>query len=68
VIKFNNAHPDHRGCIIWINPEHIYAVYEEASQPGGSLATKIYGGSAGIVWTVEESLSEVVKKLEKKEI
>lgn len=53
--------------MIWINPDHIAAVYEEASQLGGSLATKIYGVT-GIVWTVEESLSEVLKKLEKKEI
>lgn len=64
MLKFINAHDEHRGDAIFINSSHVSAVYETSAVRGGSLATKIYGGYAGIVWTVEESLSEVLKKLE----
>lgn len=63
MIKFINAHDAHRGNTIFINSNQIAAVYEEAGVIGGSLSTKIYGVS-GIVWTVEESLKEVIKKIE----
>lgn len=62
MIKFTNAFDVHRGNVLFINRDHIVAVFEEASIPGGSLATKIVGVS-GIIWTVEESVSEVIKQI-----
>jgi hypothetical protein len=59
MLKFNNAHDDHRGNVIYINEDHIVAVYEQAWAPGGSLRTQIVG-ITGIVWTVEESPKQVL--------
>jgi hypothetical protein len=61
LVKFTNAHPDHRDNVLYINPEHVVSVREEASQSGGSLLTKIFVGD--IEFTVEESLNETIKKL-----
>ena len=63
MIKFVNAHDDHRGNVLWIDSTHIVAVYEKANVRGGSLSTTIYG-STGIEWTVEESLNEVIRQLQ----
>lgn len=62
MIKFTNAVERYRGNPIFINKEHIIAVYEHARDPGGSLVTIVYGGN-GICWEVEEGLDEVIKKI-----
>ena len=64
LIKFSNTGV-HSGMPIYINSDHVTAVFEIASQQGGSLETHIYGGCAGqgVEWIVEESLNEAVKKL-----
>jgi hypothetical protein len=62
-IKLTNAADGRQDDPIHINSEHITAVYEDHTD-GGSLITKVYG-QTGIVWTVQESLSEVVKMLPK---
>ena len=64
LLKFTNIAEQHKGNILYINPDNIVAVYELAKTPGGSLTTIIYGGvGAGTSWEVEESLSEVIKKV-----
>lgn len=63
MVKFTNAHDDHRGNVLYINTKYIVAVYEEASTTGGSLSTKIYGSDT--VWTVEESLNQVMSSIDK---
>jgi len=63
LLKFTNVAEQHKGNSLYINPDNIIAVYEIAKAPGGSLATIIYGGPQGITWEVEESLNEVMKKV-----
>lgn len=58
--KLTNAVDLYRGNPIYINPDHVSAVYEVAKSPGGSLVTIIYGGFQGLAWEVEESLSDAV--------
>lgn len=64
LVKFTNSAETRRDDPIYINPNHIVAVYEDPTD-GGSLATKIYGGPTGIVWSVQESLEEVMKILDR---
>ena len=64
LVKFTNCVEGRQDDPIWINPNHITAVYEDKTE-GGSLSTKIYGGNPSIVWTVQESLGEVIKVLER---
>lgn len=63
MIKFTNDAEAHKGNPIYINPDHIAAVFESPSQPGGSLKTIIFGGPTGVTWEVEESPAEVIKKI-----
>jgi hypothetical protein len=53
------------GFPIYINSDHITAVFEIAAQDGGSLETHVFGGNAGngVEWIVEESVGEVIKKI-----
>lgn len=60
LVKFTNSTVTHLGNPIFINPDHIAAVYEASVVPGGSLKTFIFGGH-GVLWEVEESLAEVTK-------
>jgi hypothetical protein len=61
LVKFINSHPDHRGNVLYINPEHVISLREDASVQGGSLSTRIYVGY--IEFTVEESLKEALNIL-----
>lgn len=63
-IKFINDVESHKGNPLYINSDHITAVYEAPATPGGSLKTLVFGGSTGIVWEVEESLNQVLKMIE----
>lgn len=62
LVKFTNTGA-HAGMPIYINIDHITAVFEIQTSPGGSLETHIFGGCTekGVEWAVEEGLSEVVK-------
>jgi hypothetical protein len=61
MLKFSNMSNDNvMDMPIYINSEWIISVYEHYND-GGSLSTKIYGGPQGTIWTVEESLGEVLK-------
>ena len=63
-IKFTNDVDSHKGSPLYINSQHITAVYEAPVTEGGSLKTFVFGGSTGIVWEVEESLNTVLKMIE----
>jgi uncharacterized protein YlzI (FlbEa/FlbD family) len=64
MIKLSNT-GKFTGFSIYINVDHITAVFEVPSEQGGSLETHIYGGNSGngVEWIVEESLNEVIKKI-----
>jgi hypothetical protein len=64
MIKLSNT-GKFTGFSIHINVDHITAVFEVPSEQGGSLETHVFGGNAGnsVEWIVEESLSEVLKKI-----
>jgi len=61
MVEFTNTGM-HAGNPIWINKNQIIACYEIPTE-GGSLSTRIYGGSPAIEWIVEESLNEVIRKI-----
>lgn len=63
-IKLTNSRENHKGDVLYLNTDNITAIYEMANQPGGSLATKIYGGPTGSEWEVEESIGTVINKIE----
>jgi len=61
MLKFSNMSNDNViDMPIYINSDWIVAVYENR-RDGGSISTNIFGGPQGTVWTVEESLGEVLK-------
>ena len=60
-VKFTNDADAHKGSQIWINIDHISAIYEAPSTPGGSLKTFIYGGYTGVQWEIEESPKKILE-------
>lgn len=63
-VKLTNNFDDRKDDPIFINVNHIIAVYEDRTD-GGSLVTKVYGGTAeAVIWVVQESLGQVLKKIE----
>ena len=65
LIQFTNSAEQHKGNKLYINKDHIVAVFEAASEEGGSLKTIIYGGPQGTSWNVEESMGKVVSLINK---
>ena len=64
-IKLRNNAVNHRDEDIWINTDHISAVYEHAKVEGGGLTTFVYSVIGNtITWEVEESVSQVIKLIE----
>ena len=64
-IKLRNNAVNHRDEDIWINTDHISAVYEHAKVDGGGLTTFVYSVIGNtITWEVEESVSQVIKLIE----
>jgi hypothetical protein len=51
---------------IYINSEHITSVFEIPTDEG-SLATQVFSalGKEPLVWTVQESLGQVIKLIDK---
>lgn len=62
-IKLTNDTEAHKGNPIYINTDHITAVYDVAQPPGG-FKTFVFGGHTGVQWEVEESPREVINKIE----
>lgn len=64
-IKLKNTAGEHADEFIWINVDHITAVYEHAKVRDGCLTTFIHGRvGTPITWEVEESASQVMKLIE----
>jgi uncharacterized protein YlzI (FlbEa/FlbD family) len=59
MIKLMNLSNGHQGNPIYINPDHIIAVYPFAPD-GGSIQTIVYG-TPDTTWIVEEGIETVVK-------
>lgn len=62
--KFTNYAEGLRGNPLYINTEHVSAIYERPNPTGGTVVTALYTAVSGIEWTVEESLSEAIKIME----
>lgn len=56
-----------RGNPIYINKDWIVSIYEAPSQEG-MIKTIVYGGPSGSSWEIEESPSEVYKRILKSEL
>lgn len=63
LLRFTNRAGGREGDPIYINLEHISAVYENHNE-SGSLSTVIFGGPNGLEWHVEEGLKEVIDIIE----
>ena len=63
-IKLTNDTEAHKGNPLYINADHITAVYEAIPQQGGGFKTFVFGGHTGVQWEVEESPKEVINKIE----
>jgi len=62
-IKLTNLNANFLDMPVYINAQNVLSVYESRrNQQDGGLTTTIYATN-GQEWFVEESLSEVVKKL-----
>lgn len=65
LIKLTNASNQHRDNPIYIHPDHITCIFQEAKEPGGSLTTFVHSRiGEPITWEVEESPSEIMKIIE----
>jgi len=64
-VKFTNDADAHKGSQIWINIDHISAIYEAPSTPGGSLKTFVFGGYTGVQWEIEESPKKILELIYK---
>ena len=60
-IKLTNTSNGHQGDPIYINVDHITAVYEHP-RDGGSLVTYVHSSIGNpVTWEVEESANDVMK-------
>ena len=64
MIKLTNASAGFEGRLLYLNPDWIVSIYEQAAQEGGSLSTHIFGGPGNSIWTVEESTSKIIALIE----
>jgi hypothetical protein len=62
LVKFTNANANFLDMPVYINARNVLSVYESHRTQGASLTTTIYATN-GNEWFVEESLSEVIQKL-----
>lgn len=65
LIKFTNGADQFKGNDLYINSDHIVAVYEfsKLDDTTNTIMTIIYGGPQGSEWYVSESLAEVNKRV-----
>ena len=64
MIKLTNAAPGYEGRLLYLNPDWIVSVFEQAAQEGGSLSTHIFGGPDNSIWNVEESTTKIITLIE----
>jgi hypothetical protein len=58
-IKLTNDNDAHKGNPIYINADHITAIYD-AAIVGGNIKTFVFGGHTGVQWEVEETPKQVL--------
>ena len=64
-IKLTNSAIEYVGENIYVNVDHITAVYEHAKVEGGGLTTFVHGRfGQPITWEVEESATQIMKFIE----
>lgn len=61
----NDVNNQLKGTPIYINIDHITAVFE-APVEGGNIKTFVFGGYTGVQWEVEESPSQILNEIKKK--
>lgn len=64
LVKFTNGAEQFKGNDLFINLDHIVAVYEFTKELGTDPVTIVYGGTQGSEWAVGESLAETVKRIQ----
>lgn len=62
LVKFTNLNVNLLDMPVYINAHNVLSVYESKRNGDGSLTTTIYATN-GQEWFVEESLNEVITKL-----
>lgn len=62
-IKLTNDAQNHKGNPIYINVDHITAIYDAVVESGG-FKTFVYGGSQGVTWETEESPKKIISMIE----
>ena len=62
LVKFTNLNVNLLDMPVYINAHYVLSVYESKRNGDGSLTTTIYETN-GQEWFVEESLNEVITKL-----
>jgi Ethanolamine utilization protein EutJ (predicted chaperonin) len=65
LVRFTNNADEHKGNPIYINIDHISAIYEAPSTPGGSLKTFVFGGYTGVQWEIAESPKQALELIYK---
>jgi len=58
-VKLTNSNDQHKGNPIYLNVDHITAVYDIAVE-GSNIKTFVFGGYTGVTWEVEESPKQVI--------
>ena len=64
LVKFTNGSEQFKGNDLYINMNHIIAVYEFTKELGTDPVTIVYGGTQGSEWAVGETLTEAVKRIQ----
>ena len=62
-IKLTNNFEKFKGNPIYINVDHIVAVYDDMDA-NGMTRTIVFGSVNGIMWDVEEPVSKIIKMIE----
>ena len=67
-IKLTNASNGHQGDPIYINVDHITAIYEH-SRDGGSLVTYVHSSiGSPVTWEAEESAKQIMNIIEEDKV
>jgi len=61
-IKLTNNFQGLKGNPLYINVDHVTAVFSEVGEDGMER-TFIYGGPSGQTWDIEESVGEVIARI-----
>lgn len=60
-LKLTNNYGIQKGNPLHINADWVVSVFEEQTPDG--VKTLVFGGPTGVIWDVEESVTEVINQL-----